>query len=92
VRREICRVRKHTDYILAFSCGGLEAYSASYHDPRVKTTLICNSGVIDEAKKYLLAEFKAPIAYFIGGPKDIAYKNVSLTLFSVTYSAGLESS
>jgi hypothetical protein len=66
----------HTDHVRNFSCGGLEAYSASYHDPRVKTTLICNSGVIDEEKKYLLAELKVPVAYFIGGPKDIAYKNV----------------
>jgi dipeptidyl aminopeptidase/acylaminoacyl peptidase len=58
------------------SCGGLEAYAAAYHDPRVKTAIICNSGVLDDEKAYLLKEFKVPIVYFIGGPKDIAYKNV----------------
>jgi dienelactone hydrolase len=58
------------------SCGGLEAYSASYHDDRVKTTILLNSGVIDEQKTYLLRELKAPVAMFIGGPKDIAYVNV----------------
>jgi len=57
------------------SCGGLEAYSASYHDARVKATLIMNSGVIDPDKKYLLNELKAPVALIIGGPKDIAYLN-----------------
>jgi hypothetical protein len=51
------------------SCGGLESLSASYHDDRVKTTMVMNSGVIEEEKKYLLQELKAPIAYFIGGPK-----------------------
>jgi hypothetical protein len=78
--RQRC-VKTHTNFIFNHSCGGLEAYSASYHDSRVKTTLICNSGVIDEEKKYLLAELKAPVAYFIGGPKDIAYKNVCIALF-----------
>jgi dienelactone hydrolase len=58
------------------SCGGLEAYAAAYHDDRVKTAIICNSGVLDDEKAYLLQEFKVPIVYFIGGPKDIAYKNV----------------
>lgn len=54
----------------------MEAYAAAYHDERVKTAIICNSGVLDDEKAYLLKEFKVPIAYFIGGPKDIAYKNV----------------
>jgi hypothetical protein len=62
------------------SCGGLEAYSASYHDDRVKTTLILNSGVVDEKKVYLLKELKAPVGMFIGGPKDIAYENVRSTI------------
>jgi hypothetical protein len=59
------------------SCGGLEAYAGSYHDERVKTVIVMNSGILDEEKRYLLNEFKVPIAYFIGGPKDIAYVNVS---------------
>jgi dienelactone hydrolase len=58
------------------SCGGLEAYSVSYHEPRVKLTVLFNSGVIDNQKTYLLKELKAPVAYFLGGPKDIAYANV----------------
>jgi len=57
------------------SCGGLEAYSTSYHDDRVKRTVLFNSGVIDAEKRYLLKELKAPVAYFLGGPKDVAYAN-----------------
>ncbi|KAE9994573.1 hypothetical protein EG327_008086 [Venturia inaequalis] len=63
------------------SCGGLEgksilsSYATSYHDDRVKLTVLFNSGVIDPAKKYLLKELKAPVAYFLGGPLDIAYPN-----------------
>ena len=60
------------------SCGGLEAYSASYADSRIKQTILFNSGVIDSSKKKLLAGLKAPVAYFLGGPTDIAYLNVSV--------------
>jgi dipeptidyl aminopeptidase/acylaminoacyl peptidase len=70
------------------SCGGLEAYSATYHDDRVKTAMIMNSGVIDEEKVYLLGELKVPIAYFIGGPKDIAYNMVR----NISYYARFSSS
>jgi dienelactone hydrolase len=59
------------------SCGGLQAYSASYHDDRIKLTILFNSGVIEDSKAYLLKELKAPVAYIIGGPKDIAYNNVN---------------
>jgi dienelactone hydrolase len=59
------------------SCGGLEAYSASYREPRIKATILLNSGVIDADKVYMLQELKAPVALFIGGPKDIAYEMVS---------------
>jgi dienelactone hydrolase len=58
------------------SCGGLQAYSASYHDDRIKQTIMFNSGVIDDNKVPLLKELKSPVAYFIGGPHDIAYANV----------------
>jgi hypothetical protein len=57
--------------------GGLEAYSASYHEPRVKWTVLFDSGILDEKKLYLLKELKAPVAYFLGGKLDIAYANVS---------------
>jgi dienelactone hydrolase len=60
------------------SCGGLQAYSASYHDDRIKLTIMFNSGVVEDKKAYLLKELKAPVAYLIGGPKDIAYNNVSI--------------
>ena len=56
-----------------------KAMSTSYHDDRVKFTLVLHSGVIEDSKAYLLKELnKFPIAYIIGGPKDIAYNNVSL--------------
>jgi dienelactone hydrolase len=65
------------------SCGGLQTIKASA-DPRVATSLIFNSGVlpsgshmpaISDATKADLAAFHAPVAYFIGGPSDIAFKN-----------------
>jgi hypothetical protein len=52
--------------------------STSYHDDRIKLTLVLHSGVVQDEKAYLLKELnKYPIAYIIGGPKDIAYNNVS---------------
>ncbi|QDS75397.1 hypothetical protein FKW77_002950 [Venturia effusa] len=57
------------------SCGGLEAYSAAYHNDRVKLIGVYNSGVIDHRKKYLLKELKAGVAYFEGGPLDPGYAN-----------------
>ena len=57
------------------SCGGLEAYSGSYHDDRVKLTVLLNSGVIDSSRKCLLKELKAPVAMFLGGPCDTANLN-----------------
>jgi hypothetical protein len=60
------------------SCGGLEAYSASYKDSRVKNIVIFNSGLLNPAKRPMLAQLKAgvPIAYFLGGKADIAGANV----------------
>lgn len=58
------------------SCGGLEAYSASYHDDRIKLTMVLNSGILTEGQKHLLKELKAPVGYFLGGPKDAGYANV----------------
>jgi hypothetical protein len=60
------------------SCGGLEAYSASYHDNRIKLTLVINSGVLNENQKHMLKELTAPVGYFLGGPKDAGYLNVSM--------------
>lgn len=60
------------------SCGGLEAYSTSYHDPRVKLTMIFNVGVFDESRRYLMSELKAPVGWFMGGPHDGGYLLVSI--------------
>jgi hypothetical protein len=58
------------------SCGGTEALSAAYHNDNVKLTFLVNSGTLNPASRPLLSEFKYPIAFFNGGPKDIAFKNV----------------
>ena len=66
------------------SCGGLQATVASA-DPRVKTSIIWNSGTFPEgsavgraisgANKASLSGFHAPVAYINGGPHDAAYLN-----------------
>jgi len=56
------------------SCGGLEAYEASA-GRRVTTTVLYNSGLRSDAENWRLSRLHAPIAYFIGGPSDIAYPN-----------------
>jgi cellulase/cellobiase CelA1 len=57
-----------------FSCGGLEAYAVS-NDSRVTTTTIFSSGLLNDADDYQLRRLTKPIAYFVGGPSDIAYPN-----------------
>jgi len=64
------------------SCGGQEAYSASYHDPRVTLTMLFNSGVFIPARRYLLHELTAPVAYFVGGEIDLGH-DVSLADYAV---------
>jgi hypothetical protein len=59
------------------SCGGLEAYSAAYHNPRVKLIGIYNSGVLTPQKVPLLKELNASVVYIEGGPLDVGYVNVS---------------
>jgi len=58
------------------SCGGLEAMSTAYHDDRVKRILMFNIGIFQDEKRYLLQEIKVPVAWLIGGPKDMGYPNV----------------
>lgn len=76
--------------VMGQSCGGLQATVAAA-DPRVKTAVIWNSGVFNNgatpapnggpassmsgATKASLAKFHTPVAYFLGGPSDIAYAN-----------------
>jgi dienelactone hydrolase len=71
--------------VMGQSCGGLQTVAVS-SDPRIKTTMVWNSGVFPEggnsvgarlsgATKVSLAKLHAPVAYFAGGPTDIAYAN-----------------
>lgn len=71
--------------VMGQSCGGLQAIASS-GDPRVVTTIVWNSGVFNEtgnavgnrlsgARKDSLQKIHAPVAYFIGGPTDVAYPN-----------------
>ncbi|MFC3077396.1 alpha/beta hydrolase family protein [Phenylobacterium terrae] len=76
--------------VMGQSCGGLQA-TAVAADPRIKTVVIWNSGVFNDptrmspngqparslsgATKESLKAFHAPVAYFLGGPGDVAYAN-----------------
>jgi dienelactone hydrolase len=69
---------------MGMSCGGLQALEVS-PDPRVDTSVICNSGILNgpppeglkmpTLTKDDLKKLHAPIIYVIGGAKDIAYPN-----------------
>ncbi|EMB17802.1 endo-1,4-beta-xylanase [Rhodopirellula europaea] len=68
---------------MGMSCGGLQAIEIS-GDPRITTTVVCNSGVLPglspmpampNLTKEDLKNFHAPVLYIMGGPSDIAYKN-----------------
>ncbi|HEY8537934.1 MAG TPA: hypothetical protein VIL28_03645 [Steroidobacteraceae bacterium] len=64
--------------VAGHSCGGLQAIAVS-DDPRIDTTIALNSGIFEQPRvkvdKSALDRLHAPIAYFIGGPGDIAYAN-----------------
>jgi hypothetical protein len=71
--------------VMGQSCGGLQTIAVS-GDRRIKTSVIWNSGAFPEggnsigsrlsgATKAHLQKFHAPVAYFAGGPSDIAYPN-----------------
>jgi hypothetical protein len=60
--------------VMGQSCGGIETYEVA-DDPRITTTVLWNSGLLRDSQNYLLTRLHAPIAYFIGGPSDIAYPN-----------------
>ncbi len=72
--------------VAGMSCGGLQAlYNCA--DPRIKTLMICNSGIFVDASgampdvpmpsKDKLNEIKVPIIYILGGEEDVAYVNGS---------------
>jgi dienelactone hydrolase len=59
------------------SCGGLEAYSIA-EDPRVSHVGIFDSGQLtNETSAQIAGNITKPIFYFLGGPTDVAYPNVS---------------
>jgi hypothetical protein len=60
------------------SCGGLEAMSVAYHDKRVKRILMFNIAIFQDERRYLLRDINVPVAWFVGGTKDMGYPNVSL--------------
>ncbi|MEU4426742.1 alpha/beta hydrolase [Actinoplanes sp. NPDC024001] len=60
--------------VMGQSCGGLEAVEAAA-DSRVDTAVIWNSGLLSDRSNYQLARLHSPVAYFTGGPDDIAYPN-----------------
>jgi hypothetical protein len=66
-----------------WSCGGVQALQVA-KDPRVKTLVIHNSGVLNNGPtnmtgisvgKEVLQTLHTPVIYIEGGPKDIAYEN-----------------
>jgi hypothetical protein len=66
-----------------WSCGGLQALQVA-KDPRVKTLVIHNSGVLNDGpgripgmdiRKDVLQTLHTPVIYILGGPTDIAYPN-----------------
>jgi hypothetical protein len=58
------------------SCGGLEAMSTGYHDARVKLMMLFDIAIFTDDKRYLLQELKSPVAWFVGGTKDMGFLNV----------------
>lgn len=70
--------------VSGMSCGGLQALETA-PDPRVTTTVICNSGILPnpssgmpgmpQLTKDQLATIHSPTLYLLGGEKDIAYGN-----------------
>ncbi|MFW6354928.1 MAG: serine hydrolase, partial [Verrucomicrobiota bacterium] len=68
---------------MGMSCGGLQAIEIAA-DPRIRTTVVCNSGVLPEPidmagmpsiTKDALEAYQGPVLYLMGGPSDMAYPN-----------------
>ncbi|MEJ2111757.1 MAG: hypothetical protein P8Z37_17975, partial [Acidobacteriota bacterium] len=70
--------------VAGHSCGGLQAIKISA-DSRISTSMIFDSGVYNQpggrskikVTKDELSDLHGPIAYFTGGPSDIAHSNAS---------------
>lgn len=67
--------------VAGHSCGGAQAMAVSY-DPRISTTIMCNSGMgnmqMAGADSTSLEHLHAPILYLIGGAEDVAYPNAEI--------------
>jgi len=59
--------------VMGYSCGGLMSLNAA-GDPRLSTVVAMNSGLINPNPN-VYASMHTPVAYFNGGPSDIAYEN-----------------
>lgn len=82
--------------VMGTSCGGLQAIAVAT-DPRVKTSIAFNSGVLLALPpgagpgsdlvigKDALPKLQGPIAYINGGPTDIAYLNALDDLRLITH-------
>ena len=70
--------------VSGMSCGGLQTLESA-PDPRVKTVVVCNSGILGNTgqgmpgmpnlKKDHLEKLHSPTLYLLGGESDIAYNN-----------------
>ena len=70
--------------VSGMSCGGLQTLETA-PDPRVTTTVVCNSGILPTPNggmpgmppltKEQLTKLHTPTLYLLGGEKDIAYNN-----------------
>lgn len=70
--------------VSGMSCGGLQTLEMA-PDPRITTAVICNSGILGDAKSGIpgmpaltkdhLEKLHSPVLYLLGGESDIAYKN-----------------
>jgi hypothetical protein len=78
-----CRIDPALIAFSGWSCGGLQALQVA-KDPRVKTMVIHNSGVLNNGSstipgmnvgKDVLQTLHTPVIYIQGGPTDIAYAN-----------------
>ncbi len=70
--------------VSGMSCGGLQTIAVA-DDPRITTTVVCNSGVLPDPgdgmpgmpqlTKDQLKKLHTPTLYLLGGESDIAYNN-----------------
>jgi hypothetical protein len=64
-----------------FSCGGIDAILAGKDDTRVSNIFIFSSGCLTaNSRQSWLGNLTKPAFYFMGGPSDVAYSNVGLSL------------